>query len=958
MAQERRKHPRRKPQPGLSIRCAAVEPAGAAPTELSAKIVDVSAKGACIEVARPLSAGASLQVEIVPPDSKTPVNVRAIVRWWRTLDEKGQQAHLAGLEFDRAIEALGAKGGDPVVLEILHDLRVTVAQLRLYPKDSPQALRTVTDMYQPVHAYLEENEGLTLTRTARDLLVNGRPLPATGTVADSLRSATLALLADAQIKSICLKKGLTLEELSGFLQALTRKFWDVRDGKEINRRLREERVFRITVDEVQYVALGEGDLVIEDAARKLAGSGTAIGELMAKLDQVVDAAAQEGLGAEGRLHLMKRLLEKDPTLLDRVREGRPVEGAAAAQDSELGLLDYNQAQEVIGDLTRLLREVPPAHHGRIRRIGEMLAGAFSHSPSLHKAIQALLTEQAAEALKEELSSAPAAPAVSGAVSRAKAIAGLHDEEMLQAMAQEGTALIEELSALGEKETARSLLGAVQGSLSDRSPRRRIMGIRALAGLQKALEKHATPEMLSEMERTVLSALDDERDPGAYHALGDLAVFLADLMIRQGNYERARPMIAILRRHYQIKDENFVKRAELAYAALERLAAGGGVAGLAVRVRDGDPEAIDLIEALDAAAAPLLIREIKGGDAPARRVHYARLLSRAGRGASSILLEEIQKTFSPTELGRLIEALPHAAPPDMAELALGPLLRNGAVNVRRRAAQTLMEQGYPHAGMALLGALAAEKDAGTRAAFVDCLGRLKPKEALDTLCGLAESRAEPEEVRVAACLSLARIGDARALPILLRLASRREKGLTSILRAPVPAPVRAAAARALAAFPGEREARDALRRAHEDRDPGVRAAAAQARFNVLQDVFGDLATGIEMVAAPGEIGPAPVKYAGAIDEVPLDPLLRRLAAAEKTGILVLHIRGRSAGRIHLDAGVAIAVEFENLPDQEAFIALSARPEGFFLFLPDPAALVRRVLIPVDALLEAAERVRGG
>jgi len=39
----------------------------------------------------------------------------------------------------------------------------------------------------------------------------------------------------------------------------------VKDGKEINKRLRDERVNQISVDEVQYVALGEGDIVIEDA---------------------------------------------------------------------------------------------------------------------------------------------------------------------------------------------------------------------------------------------------------------------------------------------------------------------------------------------------------------------------------------------------------------------------------------------------------------------------------------------------------------------------------------------------------------------------------------------------------------------------------------------------------------------------------------------------------------------
>ena len=82
--------------------------------------------------------------------------------------------------------------------------------------------------------------------------------------ADALERATLALLAEVSVKSMTFKKGLTLDELITFLHALSRKFWDVKEGKEINERLRSERVFQVSVDEVQYVAVGEGDIVIED----------------------------------------------------------------------------------------------------------------------------------------------------------------------------------------------------------------------------------------------------------------------------------------------------------------------------------------------------------------------------------------------------------------------------------------------------------------------------------------------------------------------------------------------------------------------------------------------------------------------------------------------------------------------------------------------------------------------
>src|SRR6185436_12516917 len=110
------------------------------------------------------------------------------------------------------------------------------------------------------------------------------------------------------------------DELISFLHALTRKFWDVKDGKEINKRLRDERVNQVTVDEVQYVALGEGDIVIEDAARKLAGGETELAKLLDNLEQLIDSAAKEGMASEARLHLMKKLVEQDPTLMKKAGE--------------------------------------------------------------------------------------------------------------------------------------------------------------------------------------------------------------------------------------------------------------------------------------------------------------------------------------------------------------------------------------------------------------------------------------------------------------------------------------------------------------------------------------------------------------------------------------------------------------------------------------------------------------
>src|SRR5204862_6489540 len=188
----------------------------------------------------------------------------------------------------------------------------------------------------------------------------------------------------------------------------------------------------------------------------------------------------------------------------------------------------------------------------------------------------------------------------------------------------------------------------------------------------------------------------ERDATVYSVLADMTAFIADLCIRRGRIDHAREVLALLNRHYHIKDPSFPQRSELAYIALERVANGVGFASLSDKVRQGDAEAMRIIESLDAAATRFLIREIKNADTPARRMHFASFIARAGSGAATVLVDEMQKTNVPSDVLHLVEVLPYAMPPEVAEMAMGGLLRHATVAVRRRSAMMLAEQSYPRA----------------------------------------------------------------------------------------------------------------------------------------------------------------------------------------------------------------------------------------------------------------------
>ena len=958
---ERRKYPRFKPEPGTVILCTRDEMSGAPGANLVQRLIDVSALGVCFVSTSPLVEGAPVNVDLMLPGQKSKITTRGKVRWAQFLESKGREAHVAGIEFETLVEGLGARTSDSAILDIFLTLRVAVAQLRLYPKESPQVLKVVTDTYHSIHSFLETANVLTLSATPRGLLVNGRPLPERGTVSDSLESATVGILKDASVKSISFKKGLTLDELISFLHALTKKFWDVKDGKEINKRLRDERVNQVSVDEVQYVALGEGDIVIEDAARKLAGGETELAKLLANLEQLIDSASHEGLTSEGRLHLMKKLVEQDPNLMKKagelgVQDGAPekVEGAVGdgVDLGDQGKVTFGQAREALGTLAQLLKETPEPVHGMIRGVGKVFVEAFKHNPRLATMMVTILSDQAVEALPGNV---PAKPAEAAAVARVKVLLQMNDEERVQALTQEGNALLDELGALHEGELMRTMLGSISGLLLDRQSRKRLSVARAMNGLRRGLERAGTPDVEDAFEQSVRQSLDVERDAGVYSVLADMTAFLADLRIRRGRIDHARSILELLHRHYQIKDPSFPQRGELAYIALERVAGGVGFASLSEKVRAGDVDSTKIIEALDAAATRFLIREIKHAETPARRMHFASFIARAGAGAATVLMDELQKTNVPSDVLHIIEILPHAMPVEMAEMALGGLLRHATVAVRRRTATMLSEQSYPRAGGLLLDSLAAEADAQTRGLVVECLGRLRFRGAVDALNKVVEERQQPEEVRCAACTALGRIADVRAVPVLVKLYYKGESGLTKVFRL-VPATVRAAAARALASFPTHKDAREALRAAKEDHDPSVRAVANQALYAPLQDAFGEKALGVQVISSAAVVQQG-MKAGGVLQEIQLEPMCQRLGQIEATGLLALNFNGPT-GKIWFDAGLVIGAEFEGRRDQDAVIFMAGRREGYLLFSPGDVAPERRMLAQVSALLQDLQRAKVG
>ncbi|HYE99759.1 MAG TPA: hypothetical protein VEJ18_12655, partial [Planctomycetota bacterium] len=159
----------------------------------------------------------------------------------------------------------GHQGSDPSadypgVAHVLSAVRMAVAQLRLYPPDSPQVAKTVALVFPVVDAWLRRSGSLALTSASEGLLVDGQRVPAGDAAAAAVEQFTLAALRESRVPGVRLNAGLTSAELVAFLHAWAHRFWELPDAAAINARLRESAVEHAAIEEVAYVAVGKDGL--------------------------------------------------------------------------------------------------------------------------------------------------------------------------------------------------------------------------------------------------------------------------------------------------------------------------------------------------------------------------------------------------------------------------------------------------------------------------------------------------------------------------------------------------------------------------------------------------------------------------------------------------------------------------------------------------------------------------
>jgi diguanylate cyclase (GGDEF)-like protein len=218
--------------------------------------------------------------------------------------------------------------GWPKILSLFHLLRAAVQNLRLYPETSRTVSLACQRLLEGLQGAFQLTDSLHLSEADGVVLVNGEPPPWKG----EERTATegfYRFLADVSLKDISFHKGLTLEELRGFLSTWNSVLAHSPDPKAEWEAFEDrEDVEHIQVNAKIYVAVSDSSLRLdgpivlasESSGGPVEDLSSLLGSLESKILSIQEASEEEVIDPKEIAGFVS-LLEQARELLPALRDG-------------------------------------------------------------------------------------------------------------------------------------------------------------------------------------------------------------------------------------------------------------------------------------------------------------------------------------------------------------------------------------------------------------------------------------------------------------------------------------------------------------------------------------------------------------------------------------------------------------------------------------------------------------
>jgi hypothetical protein len=710
---------------------------------------------------------------------------------------------------------------DKQALDLIFAVVTVITNYRLYPPASTIVTTTMNRLNRMMRSILEQTDRLEYAEADRNLLIQGEPVPGKELGKNFVR-VFLRMMLDYGIRSISFYRGVSEQELNGFVKMFTRSAGDVEADGGPAKIVSDLGFTNIKIDEKVYVELDSerrmvasmnltdedivrfivGEEAFSEAAREQAEKLVMDAEwilrvFQAGIKQVV--AGSHGIPADmsdklaGMIHMLSRIsgmgkTEVSSTLLESLPKMESESLLAVMTQDFAGIFgesDFNRFVEEMDEDAFL------SLLNRVKDLAIRVSEEEGHSDQQVKAVQRAFQVMTASRKAAGLFSLSQLQALKNKVIPA-------EDRMARGMDK----TIEMLMAKGNLPSVMMLIERLGQLLRNKDPKLRSNALKMLLKVDKQLEAAGRQDQRIHVSRQLTQWLHWETvlTPD-YGKIADQAEKMARHLLETDNPADAEP---ILEAYYKIFTGQLPREKEMRLIAgklLRNLATDDLLNLLISETRmDGakkQTEGIPALGMLGLISIERLLNRLHDTQNRLERNRIIQALTFIGRPAAKPIVERLLQKGPWYYMRNLILVLGRTGS-EVHLKVLADMLEDDDPRLQREAVFAIQNIAGSKAGGILMKYLYSVDDE-VKELLILHLGITKHQPAVPELIAMLDektpgkTRKTTDDIRIKLCEALGRIGDPAAAPALKKII--RSKSFLAI-KAHHPA-VRAAAAEALA-----------------------------------------------------------------------------------------------------------------------------------------------------------------
>jgi HEAT repeat protein len=705
-------------------------------------------------------------------------------------------------------------------------LRSAIVNARIYPKGSQMVESTIKGAQQALEVCLSESSPIVISDLQGKLCANGKEI----SEAKDFRP----FLVQHEVQSIKFLKGLEPREVTALIDALGKRKGQLGEHRTLENWLKAEGVTHIQAEEVEFVELKKGDVVVQQVLSLLEQS-TDIPSIASSLEEsyrLIEQLPDEVQKKEAQKKMASHLSGLPPYQLRELFETKLPETVekSSLKDDVIQAMSHEKLEETLEEVNKWYSQIKKESKSEFEVVDKL----NSLKSFLEKVLHSPASKTVPFALYEELLNVGLIEQIPAGVEKGENAGLLTEVEGLIAQSDEGLLdpavrtrlpeILKALCAMALDEPLSKLTDKLLNNLHNPAPVVRETAVKIIRLFEEILASNRKEKPFAQIVSSLHTLAESESSPDVYGHIADALQVAAMELLVHWRFEESALLLSTLRRHSREESPIGHKKKLLASQALHAFSARGLeviCADLNAPVKDRQNGAQRVLAELGEEAVEPLVEAVKRSVDLRAKQAAVQALRRLGPGVKDAIVRQMTVGTSGDVLVKLIPLLEDYLDASIL-LPLTALLQHPDASVRRQVAKLLAKVKDPKV-QSLLASLLDDSEPEVQMEALRLIGELK-------LRGVAAEIARrlpvmSQGVQEEMCIALGNLGERHTIANLTALLEvkrsfwKRTPGVSDA--------VRVRAVWALGQMMPDAHARTALAKASKDHNPMVRRAAQSA-----------------------------------------------------------------------------------------------------------------------------------